>query len=155
MSGDKNGHFKEPYLVPPLYELRLTGRSRGRGIVEVFYCGEQILKFSLSAARFGIMAILVSAAKANAREPAESEYRDAHELSRQLYAGTRIGNSDPKLIQNIVYHLREDFDCAIGDVGKDHRRELAGLIESHHLGYRISLDPDNLRVTLIDQNGRN
>lgn len=140
------------YLLDPEFEFWISGRWSKGGLVEIFYDDHSVGFLRLPRVRWAVFTTLAQQAM-QAQSPIHA-FMTADEILAVLRRGKVLLTSDPDRVVRLIYELRNDLDEAKarkfqkvwdGEQGKWGKR----VIETHQLGYRLSIPPENIHVEIL------
>jgi hypothetical protein len=142
-----------PYRSDPRFHIRLIGRWKNGGVVQVYFGGQLMVTFAIPAAEWTILAMLVAAAAmGRSTQSWANAFMTAADLARGLYERTRLGNSDPANITRFIFRLRSSIAKHMNGRIANPKDWSMRLIEHHRfLGYRIGLPPENLDLDMLGE----
>lgn len=141
------------YLLDKRFQVVLTGRWKHGGTLDIFFAGEPIETIKLAGAAFALLGVLMLQAK-EARTPQQA-CMVTDELQRAMRAVTDLDLDDRKRVHRILCDLRKKLNRGLSqNIPVEHTDgpERFGMrfVESHTLGYRLSLPPENMTFNLVN-----
>lgn len=155
MSGRKSELQPFPHRMAPSVRIQVTGSHRDGGIAEVSIGDKPREVILLSSALFSVLAVLAKAALSAGSGSWEKAFVSTDKLANELDRLADLGACDPQLMHRYVYRLRRRLDAAEAKL-KLPRSKRATPLGSRlielvpHLGYRLSISPEQLGLKLLD-----
>lgn len=140
------------YLLDPEFEFWISGRWTNGGLVEIYHDGYSAGGLRLPRVRWAVFATLAQqAAQAQSQTHA---FMTAEEMLAVLRRRNVLQTRDPNRVVRLVHELRNDLNEAKAKKfqktwGNEQRKWGKRAIETNQLGYRLSLQPENIHVEIL------
>ena len=143
-----------PYAIDPKVQLHATGRRGDGGILEIFFNGKLVADVSLSPTEFAILALLIEAARRSLGKHWATACVSATNLARELVR-LQLGTGDRQCLYQALYKLRKLLrkELKLAEKLQDAKWGQIQIELQPGLGYRLSVAPNRLKITLLDQDG--
>ncbi len=140
-----------PYQIDSSFEIIASGHWSSGGAGRVLHGAAAVDDLDLPPAQFGILAQLMQAARRSNGRPADAFVR-SKDLAFGLARLAGLGDADIRNVHRAVNKLRQRLmrSGVTAYAKRGGVRWSNKIIESHRLGYRISLPPENQHLYLLD-----
>ena len=141
------------YLLDPEFEFWISGRWTNGGLVEIYYDGYSAGGLRLPRVRWAVFATLAQQAAQAQSQP--RAFMTAQEMLAVLRRRNVLQTRDPSRVVRLVYELRNDLDDAKARKfqkawGNEQGKWGKRAIETNQWGYRLSLQPENIHVDILN-----
>lgn len=145
-----------PFRIDPRFGLHVTGQFETGGVLEFRFENRTVDVWPAPAREWGIAALLTGAGQQSQSQGWFTAFKTVKKLAGLLSHPTRLGLVRGDEVVRLVYDLRLILGRTLAR--KLHPPPIPStahwglrLLETHPtLGYRISLPPQNLKLTLIE-----
>ncbi len=142
------------YLLDTQFEFCISGRWSKGGLLEIYYDGQFVEHVKLARVGWALLTTLARQAKSSHEGSQLRAFMTADEILDDLRKRKVLQSADPERVVRLIFELRKKLDRAKArkfqkawhqgprDWGKR-------VIETHQLGYRLSLDPKNIHIEML------